>query len=70
MIIKAKITYPKRTFETKIIELNVRNGMCQQEIVDYLIKNKKKIVKKHGCNLDDRDASREVSMGNITISLL
>jgi len=70
MIIKAKISYPKLKYKSKVIKLEVADGMAHQEIVEYLLKNKKKIVEEHGGKINEEILSKEIAIGNVSVNLI
>lgn len=68
MLIKAKISYPELRQRNKVINIEVKDGSTLNEIVDYLYKNKARIVKDNGCNLTDEELSSAIALGMVTVN--
>jgi hypothetical protein len=66
MKIQAILTVPNKTSISKTVELEVKDGMTAGEIVDWVYKNRYKILTKH-CNLTENELKSAIANGEATI---
>lgn len=70
MLIKVQLSYPKKQRVSKVVEIEVEDGLVQTEVEDWLRTNRKKILKDHGCDLDDHELSSAFALSSVTVRLI
>lgn len=69
MLIKVKVRYPDGNKTTKkTVEMELKDGLACDEVIDWLVKNKRKVVKLAGCKLSNGELTKAINLGDVTIA--
>lgn len=70
MTVKVKLIYPRIEFDTKITEIEIKEDLSQNQIIDYVFEHKKSILKDGGCQLDDHEITSAIALGAANIKII
>lgn len=70
MRLKLNLIHPTVKITNKIVEIEISNNLSPNELIDWVYKNKKEILKNNGCNLTEIELASALALGAANVKII